>query len=76
MKSLPTYVTILWVWISVVPLNGAGSAKVYAQLKAASVEILVNGRLAGAGSVVDAQGHVLIANHMVPVDGVRLEAQL
>ena len=75
MKSLPTYVTILWVWISVVPLNGAGSAKVYAQLKAASVEILVNGRLAGAGSVVDAQGHVLIANHMAPGEGVRLEAQ-
>ena len=75
MKSLPTYVTILWVWISVVPLNGAGSAKVYAQLKAASVEILVNGRLAGAGSVVDAQGHVLIANHMAPGEGARLEAQ-
>ena len=75
MKSLPTYVTILWVWISVSTLNGAGSAKVYAQLKAASVEILVNGRLAGAGSVVDAQGHVLIANHMAPGEGVRLEAQ-
>ncbi|MDG2214548.1 MAG: S1C family serine protease [Verrucomicrobiota bacterium] len=75
MKSLLTYATILWVWISVVPLNGAGSAKVYAQLKAASVEILVNGRLAGAGSVVDAQGHVLIANHMAPGEGARLEAQ-
>ena len=75
MKSLPTYVTILWVWIGVSTLNGAGSAKVYAQLKAASVEILVNGRLAGAGSVVDAQGHVLIANHMAPGEGVRLEAQ-
>ena len=75
MNSLPTFVTILWFWIGVVPLNGAGSAKVYSQLKAVSIEILVNGRLAGAGSVVDAQGHVLIANHMVPVDGVRLEAQ-
>ena len=75
MKSLPTYITILWVWIGVSTLNGAGSVKVYAQLKATSVEILVNGRLAGAGSVVDIQGYVLIANHMAPGEGVRLEAQ-
>jgi len=75
MKSLPTYITILWVWIGVSTLNGAGSAKVYAQLKAASVEILVNGRLAGSGSVVDTQGYVLIANHMAPGEGARLEAQ-
>jgi S1-C subfamily serine protease len=47
----------------------------YVKLQEASVEILVNGRLAGAGSVVDTQGHVLIANHMAPGDGARLEAQ-
>jgi len=39
------------------------------------VEILVNGRLAGSGSVVDTQGHVLIADHMAPGGGVRIEAQ-
>lgn len=47
----------------------------YAKLKEASVEILVNGRLAGAGSVVDGKGHVLIANHMTPGEGAKIEAQ-
>ncbi len=35
----------------------------------------MNGRLAGAGSVVDAKGHVLIANHMTPSESAKVEAQ-
>ena len=75
MKSLFTYITIISVWLCISIVHGAAPPKVYAQLQAASVEILVNGRLAGSGSVVDTQGHVLIANHMAPGDGVRIEAQ-
>ena len=73
MKSLFTYITIISVWLGISIVHGAAPPKVYAQLQAASVEILVNGRLAGSGSVVDTQGHVLIANHMAPGDGVRIE---
>jgi len=64
-------------WIGVVAGCAAPQTQpnVYAKLKEASVEILVNGRLAGAGSVVDSKGHVLIANHMVPGDGAKVEAQ-
>ncbi len=65
--------------ISLGPVVGCAAPRpqpaTYVKLKEASVEILVNGRLAGAGSVVDTQGHVLIANHMAPGDGARLEAQ-
>ena len=75
MKKLATNLTFLLVWIGASELHGAASPKVYAQLQAASVEILVDGRLAGSGSVVDPKGHVLIANHMVPGEGARIEAQ-
>ena len=43
------------------------------KLQAASVEILVNGRLAGSGCVASADGRVLTANHVAPKDGVKLE---
>jgi serine protease Do len=68
---------IATLWIGVVVGCAAPQPQpvVYAKLKEASVEILMNGRLAGSGSVVDAQGHVLIANHMVPGDGAKVEAQ-
>ena len=75
MKKLAANLTFLLVWIGASVLHGATSPKVYAQLQAASVEILVDGRLAGSGSVVDPKGHVLIANHMVPGEGPRIEAQ-
>ena len=75
MKSLFTYIAMISVWLGVSITCGAATKKVYAQLQAASLEILVNGRLAGSGSVVDTQGHVLIANHMAPGGGVRIEAQ-
>tara|TARA_B100001029_G_scaffold177437_1_gene182129 strand:+ start:675 stop:1634 length:960 start_codon:yes stop_codon:yes gene_type:complete len=75
MKSLFTYITMISVLLGVSITCGAAPPRVYAQLQAASVEILVNGRLAGSGSVVDSQGHVLIANHMAPGGGVRIEAQ-
>ncbi len=65
----------LWLGVIVGCVAPQMQPAVYAKLKAASVEILVNGRLAGAGSVVDAQGHVLIANHMMPGKEVRIEAQ-
>ena len=47
---------------------------VYARLQPAAVEILVNGRMAGSGSVVDADGRVLIAAHMLPGGAAKLEA--
>ena len=75
MKSLFTYIIMISVWLGVSIACGAAPPRVYAQLQAASVEILVNGRLAGSGSVVDSQGHVLIANHMALGGGVRIEAQ-
>ena len=75
MKKLAANLAFLWVWIGASVLHGATSPKVYAQLQAASVEILVDGRLAGSGSVVDLKGYVLIANHMVPGEGTRIEAQ-
>ena len=75
MKKLAANLTFLLVWIGASVLHGATSPKVYAQLQAASVEILVDGRLAGSGSVVDPKGYVLIANHMVPGEGARIEAQ-
>ena len=43
------------------------------KLQAASVEILVDGRLAGSGCVASADGRVLTANHVAPKDGVKLE---
>ena len=39
---------------------------VYERVQPAAVEILVNGRMAGSGSIVDAGGSVLIAAHMLP----------
>ena len=43
------------------------------KLQSASVEILVNGRLAGSGCVASADGRVLTANHVAPKAGVKLE---
>ena len=75
MKIQFTYIIMIPVWLGVSIACGAAPQKVYAQLQAASVEILVDGRLAGSGSVVDTQGHVLIADHMAPSGRVRIEAQ-
>ena len=54
-------------------MGGAGcvtpvpsAAAVYERVQPAAVEILVNGRMAGSGSIVDAGGSVLIAAHMLP----------
>jgi serine protease Do len=74
-KKLAANLAFLLVWIGASVLHGATSPKVYAQLQAAAVEILVEGRLAGSGSVVDPKGYVLIANHMVPGERARIEAQ-
>ena len=77
MKKYFSFLIIITVWAGAVVGCAAPQTQssVYAKLKEASVEILMNGRLAGAGSVVDGKGHVLIANHMVPGDGAKLEAQ-
>ncbi|MDC0144732.1 S1C family serine protease [Verrucomicrobia bacterium] len=77
MRTFLDYSIIITVWFGVVVGCAAPQTQpvVYAKLKEASVEILVNGRLAGSGSVVDAQGHVFIANHMVPGDEATVEAQ-
>ncbi len=77
MRTFFGYSIIITVWVGAVVGCAAPQTQpgVYAKLKEASVEILVNGRLAGAGSVVDPKGHVLIANHMVPGDGAKVEAQ-
>ena len=77
MRKYFSFLMIITVWAGAVVGCAAPRAQpnVYAKLKEASVEILVNGRLAGAGSVVDSKGHVLIANHMVPGDGAKVEAQ-
>ena len=77
MRTFLDYSIIITVWFGVVVGCAAPPTQLidYAKLKEASVEILVNGRLAGSGSVVDAQGHVFIANHMVPGDGAKVEAQ-
>jgi len=77
MKTFLDYSIIITVWFGVVVGCAAPQPQpvVYTKLKEASVEILLNGRLAGSGSVVDAQGHVFIANHMVPGDGAKVEAQ-
>ena len=54
-------------------MGGAGcvtpipsAAAVYERVQPAALEILVNGRMAGSGSIVDAGGSVLIAAHMLP----------
>ena len=77
MRTFFGYSIIMTVWVGAVVGCAAPQPQpnVYAKLKEASVEILVDGRLAGAGSVVDSKGHVLIANHMVPGDGAKVEAQ-
>ena len=77
MKKYFSLLMIITVWAGTAIGCAAPQTQpsVYAKLKEASVEILMNGRLAGAGSVVDGKGHVLIANHMVPGDGAKLEAQ-
>ena len=77
MRTFLDYSIIITVWFGVVVGCAAPPTQPidYAKLKEASVEILVNGRLAGSGSVVDAQGHVFIANHMVPGDEAKVEAQ-
>jgi len=77
MRKFFGYSIIITVWVGAVVGCAAPQTQpgVYAKLKEASVEILVNGRLAGAGSVVDPKGHVLIANHMVPGDGAKVEAR-
>ncbi len=77
MRKYFSLLMIITVWAGAVVGCAAPRAQpnVYAKLKEASVEILVDGRLAGAGSVVDSKGHVLIANHMVPGDGAKVEAQ-
>ncbi|MBC8326359.1 MAG: serine protease [Verrucomicrobia subdivision 3 bacterium] len=59
----------------VAPIPSA--AAVYERVEPAAVEILVNGRMAGSGSIVDAGGSVLIAAHMLPnasETDVKLEA--
>ena len=43
------------------------------KLQAASVEILLNGRLVGSGCVASASGQVLTANHVAPNDKAKLE---
>ena len=43
------------------------------KLQAASVEILLNGRLVGSGCMVSASGQVLTANHVSPSDKAKLE---
>ena len=77
MRTFFGYSIIITVWVGAVVGCAAPRSQpnTYLKLKEASVEILVNGRLAGAGSVVDTQGHVLIANHMTPGDGAKVEAQ-
>ncbi len=77
MRTFLSYSIIITMWVGVVVGCAAPQPQpvVYAKLKEASVEILVNGRLAGSGSVVDAQGHVFIANHMVPGDEAKVEVQ-
>jgi len=77
MRTFFGYSIIITVWVGAVVGCAAPQTQpgVYAKLIEASVEILVNGRLAGAGSVVDSKGHVLIANHMVPGDSAKVEAQ-
>lgn len=77
MKEYFSFLMIITGWAGAVVGCAAPQTQpsIYAKLKEASVEILMNGRLAGAGSVVDGKGHVLIANHMVPGDGAKLEAQ-
>ena len=46
----------------------------YDRVQPAAVEILVNGRMAGSGSIVDKNGTVLIAAHMLPKGASKLEA--
>ena len=77
MRTFFSYSVITSIWLGAVVGCAAprSQSDIYAKLKDASVEILVNGRLAGAGSVVDAKGHVLIANHMTPGESAKVEAQ-
>ncbi len=77
MRSFFVYSIIITVWVGAVVGCAAPKTQpnVYAKLKETSVEILINGQQAGAGSVVDGTGHVFVANHMVPGDGAKIEAQ-
>ena len=76
MRKYFSLLMIITVWAGAVVGCAAPQTQpnVYAKLKETSVEILINGQQAGAGSVVDGKGHVLIANHMVPGDGAKVEA--
>lgn len=54
------------------PLPSAES--VYRRVQPAALELLVDGRMAGSGSIVDVHGGVMVAAHMLPADDTaRLE---
>ncbi len=52
----------------------SSTAVAYDRVQPAAVEILVNGRMAGSGSIVDDNGSVLIAAHMLPGSDATIEA--
>ena len=52
----------------------SSTAVAYNRVQPAAVEILVNGRMAGSGSIVDDNGSVLIAAHMLPGSDATIEA--
>ena len=53
--------------------SSAVSGELYARLKQASVAVLVNGHLGGSGSLIDAEGWVITAAHVIRQPGLRVE---
>jgi hypothetical protein len=57
---------VIVIWGSGCSSPTSSTAVAYDRVQPAAVEILVNGRMAGSGSIVDDNGSVLIAAHMLP----------
>ena len=58
---------------SVISFAAQAAEAPHKKLQAASVEILLNGRLVGSGCVASASGKVLTANHVVPNGNGKIE---
>ena len=79
--SLPTaYFVAVLLLLTTNPVFSQGRAltpdKVHQRVQAAAVEILVNGRLAGSGAIIDSDGIVLTAAHVANGKDLKLEVLL